>query len=173
MIKRCLVVAMAVLVVVLAAVPVMAADTFAARLRGYEETPVPISTGGQGFLLATLNGPETQLDYTLVYFSLGSNVSQAHIHFGPPGISGGIVLFFCTNLAPPAGVPLPPPCPNNPGINTVNGTLTAANVIAVAGQGIAAGAFADVIDAMRALITYANVHTATFPGGEIRGIITH
>jgi CHRD domain len=55
----------------------------------------------------------------------------------------------------------------------VNGTLTAANVFPQAGQGIGAGAFADVVDAMKNNISYANVHTSTFPGGEIRGVVTH
>jgi CHRD domain len=176
MMKRFLTVVVAVLTVVLGLAELStAADSFGARLRGTEETPVPIATAGQGFFLAVPNASQTQLDYTLVYFSLGSSVTQAHIHFGPPGISGGIVLFLCTNLTPPAGVPTPPACPNGGGVNSVSGTLTAANVIAQSGQGIVAGAagFEDVIDAMRGLTSYANVHTTTYPGGEIRGIITH
>ena len=173
MMKRCVAVAVAVLAVVLGLTEsVMAGDIFGARLRGFEETPVPIATAGQGFFLGTPNASATQIDYTLVYFGLGSAVSASHIHFGPPGISGGVVLFLCTNGAPPAG-PVPPACPNNPGTNSVSGTLTAANVIAVPGQGIGAGAFSDVIDAMRGLTSYVNVHTATYPGGEIRGIVTH
>ena len=106
MMKRGLSVAVAVVAAVFVLTgPVLAADSFGARLRGVEETPVPISTAGQGFFFATLNAAETQLDYTVVYFGLGSAVTQSHIHFGPPGISGGIVLFFCTNLTPPAAVP--------------------------------------------------------------------
>jgi hypothetical protein len=160
-------------VILMVAGSALAADTFGARLRGAEETPVPISTPGQGFFLGSLNSAETSMDYTLVYFGLGSAPLQSHIHFGPPAISGGIVLFLCTNLAPPAAVPTPPSCPNNVGLNFVNGTLTAANVIAVAGQNIGAGAFADVVDAMKNNLAYVNVHTSVFPGGEIRGIVTH
>jgi CHRD domain len=172
--RQCLSVVVAVVAAVFVlAGPALAADSFGARLRGAEETPVPISTPGQGFFFASLNNAETQLDYTLVYFGLGSTVTQSHIHFGPPGIGGGIVLFLCSNnppITPPASVPTPPACPNGPGINTVNGTLTAANVIAV--QGIPAGGFADIINAMRGNLSYANVHTTGFGGGEIRGIIT-
>jgi hypothetical protein len=53
----------------------------------------------------------------------------------------------------------------------VNGTLTATNVIAVAGQGIDAGAagFAAMVQALRNGAAYANVHTTLRPGGEIRG----
>jgi hypothetical protein len=45
-------------------------------------------------------------------------------------------------------------------------------VIAIAAQGVAAGEFAEVVDAIRAGVTYANVHTfPIFTGGEIRGQI--
>ena len=62
-----------------------------------------------------------------------------------------------------------PPCPPSPG--TVSGVVTAADVVAVPTQGIAAGEFAEVIRAMRKGDTYASVHTTTFPTGEIRGQI--
>jgi opacity protein-like surface antigen len=173
MMKRLLAVSVAVCALMLAAAEsAVAAETFGARLRGNEETPVPISTAGQGFFVGTLNTAGTQLDYSVVYFGITNTVAQSHIHFGPPAISGGIVLFLCTNLAPPAAVPLPPPCPNGVGLNIVSGSLTAADVIAVSGQGIASGAFADVIAAMRAGVSYVNVHTNVFPGGEIRGVVT-
>ena len=152
--------------------PVMAADQFGARLRGLEEVP-SISTPGQGYFLGTINAAGTQMDYNLFYFDTRDVVTQAHIHIAQTGVNGGIVLFFCSNLAPPAApVPLPPPCQNGPGINSVNGTLTAANVITQAGQGIAAGQFAEVIRAIRAGNSYANVHTILFPGGELRGQVT-
>jgi CHRD domain-containing protein len=154
------------------AIPAMAVDNFGARLRGFEEPP-PVSTPGQGFFFASLNDAETIMSYSLVYFNMQGTVTQSHIHIGQPGVNGGIVLFLCTNLAAPAGVPLPPPCPNAPGQNFVTGTLTAANVITQNAQGIAAGEFSEVIDAMRALASYANVHSDQFPGGEIRGQITH
>jgi hypothetical protein len=172
MVKSGLAVVAAVFAVVLAlAQPVMAADQFGARLRGLEEVP-SISTLGQGFFLGTLNAAGTALDYTVVYFDLQGTVTQSHIHIGQTGVNGGIVLFFCTNLAPPAGVPVPPACPTGGGINTVNGTLTGANVITQTAQGIAAGEFAEVVRAIRAGHSYANVHSDLFPGGEIRGQIT-
>ena len=162
-------------VVVFAAVfaltqPVTAADSFGARLRGLEEVP-SISTAGQGFFFAQLNDAETQLDYTVFYVGTESTVTQSHIHIGQTSVNGGVVLFFCTNLTPPAGVPLPPACPNG-AVNTVSGTLTAANVIVVTAQGIASGEFAEVIRAMRTGFAYANVHSVAYPGGEIRGQIS-
>lgn len=65
----------------------------------------------------------------------------------------------------PAGTPI---CPQS---GTVTGTFTAANVIGPSEQGIAAGEFEELIKAMRAGVTYANVHSTKFPGGEIRGQI--
>jgi hypothetical protein len=53
----------------------------------------------------------------------------------------------------------------------VTGTVEAADVIGPGGQGISAGEFAEFLRALRSGNTYANVHTVTFPGGEIRGQI--
>ena len=35
-------------------------------------------------------------------------------------------------------------------------------------QGIAAGEFAELVDAIRHGVTYVNVHSTKYPGGEIR-----
>jgi len=50
----------------------------------------------------------------------------------------------------------------------VTGTLTAASVVGPTAQGIAAGEFAEVVQAIRNGAAYANVHSQAFPGGEIR-----
>ena len=92
---------------------------------------------------------------------------QAHIHFGQEAVAGGISAFLCTNQGNgPAGTQACPPAPA-----TISGTIRAADVIGPAGQGIAAGEFGELVRAMRAGVTYANVHSALVPGGEIRGQI--
>jgi hypothetical protein len=53
----------------------------------------------------------------------------------------------------------------------VSGTITSADVIGPAGQGIAPGEFDELVRALREGATYANVHTTLYPGGEIRGQI--
>jgi hypothetical protein len=177
MMKRLMAVVAVSVAVLAVAGPVLAQDSFGARLRGFEEVP-SVSSTGQGFFFAQLDAFETTLTYSLIYAGLESGATQAHIHIAQRGVNGGIVLFLCTNLAPPAGVPLPPACPAGTGVppggfQSVAGTLTAANVITQTGQGISAGEFAEVIHAIKAGVAYANVHTTGFPGGEIRGQITH
>ena len=53
----------------------------------------------------------------------------------------------------------------------MSGTITPAQVIGPADQGIAPGEFAELVRALRAGAAYANVHTTTNAGGEIRGQI--
>lgn len=150
--------------------PAMAvADEIVTRLVGYQETPQTLNSAGSATLVARISDDGTTIEYRLSYSGL-ADILQAHIHFGSPATSGGVVMFLCTNLGnAPATVPPPPACPPPPA--TVTGTLTAANVIALAGQGIASGAagFAEMLKAMRAGAAYANVHTTAHPGGELRG----
>ncbi len=161
----------AVLVTSLFSAPVLAhgKHTFATTLSGYNETPATLNSPGSGNFVAKISKDESSISYALTYSNLPTDVLQAHIHFGRPALAGGVALFLCTNLTPPAGVPTPPPCPITSG--TVTGTLTANDVIAVPGQGIDAGAagFAEVIKALRNGAAYANVHTTQRPGGELRG----
>jgi hypothetical protein len=143
-------------------------DTVTARLSGYQETPLTINSLASGEFNATIRDDGTAIDYALTYRDLASAVTQAHIHFGRPATSGGIVLFLCTNLTPPDGVPMPQACPEAPA--TITGTLTAADVIARPDQGIDPGAagFDEMLEAIRAGAAYANVHTTGHPSGEIR-----
>jgi CHRD domain len=150
--------------------PAMAlADEIVVRLVGYQETPQTLNSAGSATLVARISEDGTSIEYRLSYSGL-ADVLQSHIHFGSPATSGGVALFLCTNLGnAPASVPTPPACPPPPA--TVTGTLTAANVIALPGQGIEGGAagFAEVLRAIRAGAAYANVHTTAHPGGELRG----
>lgn len=146
---------------------------FDTRLTGYEEIPT-LSTSGTGSFSARLSHDGDEIAYKLSYQGqfnanpAGGTVTQAHIHLGARAFSGGISAFLCSNLGNgPAGTPA---CPASPG--TVSGVITAAQVIGPAGQGISAGEFAELVRALRAGAAYANVHTTTFPAGEIRGQIS-
>jgi hypothetical protein len=132
-----------------------------AVLTGYEETPA-LSTKGNGVFRGVISADQTSIAYTLVYFDVESTVSFAHIHLGQPGVAGGIAAFLCGGGGKAA-------CPATSG--TVTGTITATDVTGPASQGLAAGEFAELIRAILAGATYANVHSATFGAGEIRGQI--
>jgi hypothetical protein len=157
------------------AAPVFAEKTtFATNIVGYQETPSTINSAGRGEFTAKISKDGTSIQYQLTYRDLSSPITQSHIHFGRPALTGGIVLFLCTNLGnAPAAVPTPQLCPAFPA--TITGTLTAADVVAVSGQGIDPGAagFAEMLKAIRAGAAYANVHTTGHPSGEIRGALGH
>jgi hypothetical protein len=132
-----------------------------ARLSGFQEVPA-VSSTGTGELLARIADDESSIEYTLSYQDLEGTASMAHIHLGQTSVNGGIIAFLCGGGGKPA-------CPAVSG--SVSGTITAADVIGPAGQGIAAGELAEAIAAMRQGVTYVNVHTDKHPGGEIRGQI--
>ena len=142
-----------------------------ADLTPYQEVPT-LSTPASGTLDVEISKDGESVQYTLSYQGLATNVRFAHIHLGRPAINGSIMVFLCNNATPaPAGVPLPPACPQ--GAGTVSGELTAANVGALAaGQGVTTGEFAEFVAALRAEAAYGNVHTDAFGGGEIRGQVT-
>lgn len=141
-------------------------DTFRERLSGYEETPLALSTTGTGQARIEINDRADEIEFRLSYSDLEGDVLQAHIHFGAPAQSGGISAFLCTNVGGPAGTQ---PCPADPA--TVTGTITPANIIGPAGQGIAPGEFEELVDAIRAGMAYVNVHSSLYTTGEIRGQI--
>jgi hypothetical protein len=144
------------------------ADSVKTDLTGYEETPLTLSTPGSGEFKARIRDKAQEIEYELSYRDLESAVQQAHIHLGLPAISGGIVVFLCTNLGNgPAGTQ---PCPAAPA--TITGTILPAHVGATPGsiaQGIDVGQFDELVRAIRAGATYVNVHTAVRTTGEIRG----
>lgn len=131
-----------------------------ADLSGFEEVPA-VASDGTGMFQAVLNTESQSLDYQLTYNNLSSTPSAAHIHFGQPGVNGGVSVFLC-------GAAGGQPCPES---GTVSGSLGPQSVIGPEEQGIAAGDFRSLLRAILAGDAYANVHTANFPAGEIRGQI--
>ena len=138
---------------------------FRADLDGYQEVSALSTTGTGSFELGL--DAQDEASYELSYQGLeGGAVLFAHIHLGERHTNGGVIVFLCSSFGPaPSGTPS---CPPNDG-TVVSGTLMAADVIGPAGQGIAAGEFAEFVEALRAGAGYVNVHTAGFGTGEIRG----
>jgi len=137
------------------------------HLTGAQEVPARDSKG-QGQAIFHLSDDGSSVDFKLMATNI-DNVIAAHIHIGPLGVNGPVVVFLYGPAAPGAGR-------HNGVLST--GTFTAANLTGpLAGQPLSA-----LIDAMRSGNAYVNVHTndgvapinegpGDFPGGEIRAQI--
>jgi CHRD domain-containing protein len=130
-----------------------------AKLVGFQENP-PKLTQGTGQFTAVVNTNANTIAYTLTYSNLTSGALFSHIHFGQPTVNGAVYIFLC-------GGPTTPVCPAGGG--TVTGTISAADVLGVPAQNIAAGDFAGALRVILNDSAYVNVHTTAFPAGEIRG----
>jgi hypothetical protein len=137
-----------------------------ATLNGLQEDP-SVSTAAHGTFEAYIDDDAGVVDFVLVYEGLESNAFMSHIHFGSHDHNGGVSVWLCGPQAPAERAT----CPVRSG--TVAGTFGPGNVVGPAGQGISAGELDELIAAIRAGHTYVNVHTQTFPGGEIRGQINN
>lgn len=149
------------------ALPVAAEETVRAGLGGFKEVPV-ISTGASGSFHAVIDDKAGTIAYELRYSRLEGDVQQAHIHVGQRSVNGSVSVFLCQTEASPDPTGLAPRCPPS---GKVTGTLQAANMIegGIVNQGIAPGEFDELVAAIRAGVAYVNVHSTTFPAGEVRG----
>ena len=133
--------------------------TLRATLSGANEVP-PIFTAGTGRFTADIH-PNGTIDFTLTFANLSANATAAHIHFAQPNVSGGVMIFLCGGGGQPS-------CPEATS-GTVVGTISPANVVGPASQGITAGNLTAALRVIGNGEGYANVHTTMFPAGEIRG----
>jgi len=136
-------------------------------LTGYEEVPQSFSTPAAGEFSAQVNRGSETIEWRLSYRGFETDVTQAHIHFGQRRTNGGVSVWLCGN---PSATVMPPEgtdrCPLREG--TVTGVAERDDVVGPSGQGIAAGEWEEFVAALRAGVTYANVHSMARPGGEIR-----
>ncbi|HEU4387755.1 MAG TPA: CHRD domain-containing protein [Blastocatellia bacterium] len=129
-----------------------------ARLSSLNEVPAVI-TDASGEFEARIE--DTQITFELKFENLSANLAASHVHIGQKGVNGGVSMFLCGGGGQPA-------CPAATS-GTITGTITAANVVGPAAQGVTAGDFAKAVRAIRAGVTYVNAHDAMFPAGEMRG----
>ena len=135
-------------------------NEFRTRLLGFTEVPA-VSSTGRGRFSAVVSGDA--IHWRLSYEGLeGTITTAAHVHLGQKDVNGGVSFFLCSGPGQPLCTPTS---------GSFSGTARAADIVGPTGQGIAPGEIAEVIRAMRAGKTYANVHTNKHPGGEIRGDI--
>jgi hypothetical protein len=133
-------------------------ERFSASLIGANEVP-PINTEGTAGFNMTIQ--PSGITFSLNFSDLSSPLAVAHLHFGVPKVNGGVMIFLC-------GGGGQPDCPATTS-GTITGTITAANVVGPASQGVAAGDLDTALEIVRDGLSYANMHTANFGSGEIRG----
>lgn len=135
-----------------------------AELVGLCEVP-SISTPGRGLFTAEIDANGSSISWTLRYRDLEAPAEQAHIHLGQEHTNGGVIAFLCSDTGDGGAQA----CPD--GAASFSGTITAAQVVGPAEQGIAAGELAELLGAIYAGAAYVNVHSTKYPMGEIRGQI--
>ena len=119
---------------------------FEATLSPDNEVP-PRASGASGTSRMTFDG--TTVTFIVVVQNL-NNITASHIHSGAAGTTGPVRVDFF--LGPVTSVQSG---------TLAQGTFTAADV-----RGIE---FNALLDEMRAGTAYVNVHSQTYPAGEIRG----
>jgi Cu/Zn superoxide dismutase len=119
--------------------------TFATTLNGAGENPAKNVPGTGTVTIVKSAGTYT---YTINYTGMTGALTGAHIH-GPAttGVNANVIVPFSTAGAGPSG--------------TLSGTFTSTNTPTISNDSL------DVL--MRTGNAYVNLHTATNPGGEIRG----
>lgn len=118
----------------------LAQQKFTAHLDPSQEVPSTASTGS-GSCVVTLNAAETSISVSCTYQGLTSALQLDHIHGNAaPGVNAAVLF----NFAQTGGT---------------SGSFNAGPFAVTPAQ----------VAAMRSHLFYVNLHTANFPGGEIRG----
>jgi len=128
-------------------------EFFEATLSGANEVPAR-GTAAHGVAGFSFDG--TTVNYS-VEMDDTSGITVGHIHSGAAGVNGPVRVF----LYPVPGTGSAPSITTSELRIAVQGSFTAANVTGVT--------FQELLSQMRAGTAYANFHSPTFPGGEIRG----
>jgi len=134
---------------------------FRAHLNVAQEVPEPtVTTNPQGQATFQLSRSGDELHYRLIVANI-ENVTMAHIHLAPVGVTGPVVLWLYPSGPPAQLIPGP--------FNGVlaEGTVTSANLVGP----LAGASLSDLIAHIQAGNAYVNVHTTQNPPGEIRGQI--
>ena len=136
-----------------AATTAPAAKTYEVALSpGAEPSPCQGAGAGAAGTAKIVVAPDrSSIAATVSYSGLSGDATGAHIHFGPAGVAGPVVLPFAAPLSSP-----------------FSKTFTSADYVPAAGSPPDWAAF---VIALEAGSTYVNVHTAACKPGEIRGQI--
>ncbi len=149
------------LIALVATVGTAAADSarnFRAHVNG---AGAGVESLGQGQAIFQFSDDGLELHYKLIVANI-ENVTMAHIHLASePGGNGPPVLWLYPDGPPPVQIE-----GRFQGV-LAERTVTAADLVGP----LASGSLEDLKMAIINGLTYVNVHTAQFPGGEIRGDI--
>ena len=124
-----------------------------ATLGGGDETPILLS-GAAGTAEVAIDTAAKEFAVTLRIFNIPTTTTAGHIHVGSKGIAGPVVVDF-------------PAIAGRLGDFVTTFRVGEASFRANAAIGI--NTIDDVIQAVANGHAYVNIHTTTFPGGEIRG----
>ena len=138
---------------------------FTTTLTGSQEVP-PSGSPGIGSALVTLDTVTNLLTVNVSFAGLVSPTIASHIHCcTPPGANAMVATAVPTFPGFPLGV--------TTGTYLMTFDLTLASTynpaFITAHGGTVAGAQAAFITGLTSGLTYLNIHTSQFPGGEIRG----
>ena len=126
-----------------------------AILGGGEEVPA-LLTGAVGVADLVIDTETRTIAVEIRMFNIPTATTAGHIHVGPKGVSGPVVVDF----------PIPRDRVGDLSVSfTVNVSALRPN------PAIGINTMDDVIQALVGGGAYVNIHTATFPAGEIRGQI--
>jgi hypothetical protein len=144
-------------------------DLFA-NLSGANEVP-PRASSGTGLAEVVLNTTAQTIEINVTFSGLTSNDNAAHIHCcAPLGTNAGVATTLPTfgHFGPQPEFPLGV----TSGAYDQTFSLLDANfynpAFVTANGGTVAGAEAALIAGLESQMTYFNIHTVNFPGGEIR-----
>jgi hypothetical protein len=140
--------------------------------------PVPSDSRAQGQAIFRVSDDGASVSFRLIASNI-DNVIMSHIHCGPAGSNGPVAMWLYPVIGPTGA-----PGPNGSGPQ--NGVLASGTFspVGVNCPASAVGQDMSLLDAIRAGLTYVNVHTndglgstntgpGDFPGGEVRGQIDH
>jgi hypothetical protein len=126
-----------------------------ATLTGGEETPNLVLSGAVATAEVAVDPTNQEIAVSLRVFNLPTGSTASHIHVGPKGVSGPVVIDF------PIGT-------GRTGDFTLNFRVHDGPAFHARPE-IGINTFADALQAIAGGNAYVNIHTSSFPGGEIRG----
>lgn len=155
------------LLVVFAATNAMGATfVYECNLSGLQESP-PNASPGTGFGRVTMDTTAVTMRVEATFSGLTGTTTASHIHARADSTTpnGGVATQTPTFTGFPLGVTA------GSYDHTFDMTLTSSynGSFVTANGGTAAGAWTALLGKMASNLTYLNVHTSTFGGGEVRG----